>query len=69
MPHFVRALAEVGAEVLGVGDQPAGTLAAETRGALTDYLRVRTLWDEATLVEEVSRWLAGRTLYPSPEWP
>jgi hypothetical protein len=62
MPHFVRGLAEVGAEVLGVGDQPPGTLAPETRGALSDYLRVRSLWDEATLVEEVSRWLAGRRL-------
>ncbi|MDQ1346714.1 MAG: hypothetical protein QG573_83 [Acidobacteriota bacterium] len=62
MPHFVRGLAEVGAEVLGVGDQPPGTLAPETRRALADYLRVRSLWDEATLVEEVSRWLAGRTL-------
>ena len=62
MPHFVRGLAEVGAEVLGVGDQPAGTLAPETRRALSDYLRVRSLWDEAALVEEVSRWLAGRGL-------
>ena len=33
MPHFVRGLAEVGAEVLGVGDQPPGTLAPETRRA------------------------------------
>jgi hypothetical protein len=62
MPHFVRGLAEVGAEVLGVGDQPPGTLPPETRRALADYLRVRSLWDEATLVEEVSRWLAGRSL-------
>ncbi|MBP9146512.1 MAG: ATP-grasp domain-containing protein [Thermoanaerobaculia bacterium] len=62
MPHFVRGLAEVGAEVLGVGDQPPGTLAPETRSALSDYLRVRSLWDEATLVEEVRRWLSGRRL-------
>ena len=66
MPHFVRGLAEVGAEVLGVGDQPVGTLAPETRGALSDYLRVRSLWNEATLVEEVARWLAGRNLAPAP---
>ncbi len=62
MPHFVRGLAEVGAEVLGVGDQPGGTLAPETRAALSDYLRVRSLWDEAALVEEVTRWLGGRAL-------
>ncbi len=62
MPHFVRGLAEVGAEVLGVGDQPPGTLLPETRRALSDYLRVRSLWDEAALIEEVSRWLAGRSL-------
>ncbi len=62
MPHFVRGLAEVGAEVLGVGDQPPGTLPPETRRALSDYLRVRSLWDEAALVEEVSRWLGSRSL-------
>ncbi|MEO8277489.1 MAG: ATP-grasp domain-containing protein [Thermoanaerobaculia bacterium] len=62
MPHFVRGLAEVGAEVLGVGDQPAGTLAPETRQALSDYLRVRSLWNEEQLIEEVARWLAGREL-------
>ena len=62
MPDFVRGLAEIGAEVLGVGDQPAGTLPDATRRALTDYLRVGSLWDEEALVEEIRRWLGRREL-------
>lgn len=62
MPEFVRGLAEVGAEVLGVGDQPAATLPEITRKALSDYLRVRSLWDEESLVDEIRRFLRGREL-------
>jgi len=60
MPHFVRGLAEVGAEVLGVGDQPAALLPERVRADLSGYLRVRSLWDEAQVVAGVSDWLAGR---------
>jgi len=60
MPHFVRGLAEIGAEVYGLGDQPAALLPAPVRSCLTDYLRVRSLWDEPDVVEEVRRWLDGR---------
>jgi formate-dependent phosphoribosylglycinamide formyltransferase (GAR transformylase) len=62
MPEFVRGLAEVGAEVIGVGDQPASILPPATRKALSDYLRVRTLWDEEALVNELQQWLGRRTL-------
>jgi hypothetical protein len=62
MPEFVRGLAEVGAEVLGVGDQPASILPPVTRKALADYLRVRTLWDEEALVTELQQWLGRRTV-------
>ncbi len=50
MPHFVRGLAEVGAEVFGLGDQPAALLPEACAGRLSGYLRVRSLWDEAAVV-------------------
>jgi len=60
MPYFTRGLAQVGARVLGVGDQPAGALEPACAAALSDYLQVRDLWDEQATIEEVRRWLAGR---------
>jgi hypothetical protein len=62
MPLFTRGLASVGARVLGVGDQPRGALPPEARAALSDYLQVRNLWDEASVVSEVQRWLHGRVV-------
>ena len=59
MPLFTRGLAEVGAEVLGVGDQPAGALPEPARRSLSSYLQVRNLWDEEAVAAEVGRWLAG----------
>lgn len=50
MPHFVRGLAEVGARVIGVGDQPAEVLPAAARAGLAHYERVDSLWDEAALL-------------------
>jgi len=62
MPLFVRGLAQVGARVLGVGDQPTAALPAEVRESLTDYLQVSSFGDEAKVVEEVRRWLRGRNV-------
>jgi hypothetical protein len=62
MPHFVRGLAEVGAEVLGLGDQPAALLPEGVRRALSGYLRVRSLWDETAVAEATREWLGGRSL-------
>ena len=59
MPHFTRGLAEVGATVWGVGDQPAGALPDVARRALKDYLRVRNLWDEDATVRQIKEWVAG----------
>ncbi len=56
MPHFTRGLAQVGARVLGLGDQPVEMLPEAARESLSDYLRVRNLFDEAGVVEEVKRW-------------
>lgn len=57
MREFTRGLAEVGAEVLGVGDgQPDG----ELRRYLSDYLEVPSLLDEADVIRRVHGWLRGR---------
>lgn len=60
MPLFTQGLARVGAEVLGVGDQPVSALPREVRDVLRDYLQVRNLWEEEAVVAEVTRWLASR---------
>jgi hypothetical protein len=62
MPLFVRGLAQVGAKVFGVGDQPAAALPPEVRASLTDYLQVRSFGDEPAAVEEIRRWLQGRSV-------
>ena len=62
MPYFTRGLAEVGARVLAIGDQPKDALEPEVREALTAYHRVGNLWDEEAVVEEVLRELGSRTV-------
>lgn len=62
MPHFVRGLAEIGARVYGLGDQPEGALPELVRRSLTGYRRVRTLWDERAVVDEVRAWLGEGVL-------
>lgn len=59
MRHFTRGLAEVGAEVLGVGD---GSPDPELRRYLSDYLEVPSLFDEADVIRRVHGWLRGRTI-------
>ena len=61
MPLFARGLAQVGAKVYGVGDQPAGALPLQARDVLTDYLQC-SFHDEEAAVEEVRRWLRGRSI-------
>lgn len=58
MPLFTRGLARVGAEVIGVGDQPRGALAPEVAEALSAYLQVAQLWEEESTIAEVTQWLA-----------
>ena len=40
MTDFVRGLAEVGASVYGIGDQPEGAIPAKARAALSGYVQV-----------------------------
>ena len=60
MPYFTRGLAEVGARVWGIGDQPAGALPDVARHAISGYLQVRDLWDERSLLADLHRWRGGR---------
>jgi biotin carboxylase len=49
MAYFTRALAEGGATVIGVGDQPVDVLPAEARAALAHYEHVSLADEEAVL--------------------
>jgi len=62
MPEFTRGLAQAGAHVLGVGDQPVSALSGLVKGALADYLHVRSLWDEEAVIDAIRNWLRGRAL-------
>ena len=53
MSKYVRGLAEVGAQVFGVGDHPKESLPAETRAALTAYVQVPGIMDEGAVLDQV----------------
>jgi len=50
MVHFTRGLAQVGARVIGVGDQHRSALDPDVRDGLAAYIQVPNLWDEAAMV-------------------
>ena len=60
MQQYTRGLAEVGAEVYGVGDTPLQALPGTLKPYLHDYLQVPRILDEADVVERVTTWLRGR---------
>ncbi len=62
MPYFTRGLGAVGATVFGIGDQPTQALSKPVREVLAGYLQVRDLWDEQSVIDQVRRWLAGRSV-------
>ncbi len=62
MQQYTRGLAEVGANVYGVGDQPRASLPASLKQHLTDYLQVPRLLDEADVVARVHQWMRGSTV-------
>ncbi|MCC7539449.1 MAG: ATP-grasp domain-containing protein [Deltaproteobacteria bacterium] len=59
MRQFTRGLAEVGAEVLGVGD---GSPEPELRRYLSGYLEVPSIMDEDDVIARVQGWLRGRSI-------
>ncbi len=56
IPYFTRGLRRVGAQALGVGDQPEALLPAVAREGLSAYLRVPSLWDEGAVIDALRRW-------------
>ena len=56
-PHyqreFVRALASIGARVIGIGERPLAALDGELRHWLAHYEQVRSVVDEAAMLEAV----------------
>ena len=57
--HFARALSDVGATVIGIGERPADWLDDEVRGWLSDYHQVGNVTDVGVLTDVV-RWLQSR---------
>ena len=62
MIQYTRGLAELGHEVLGVGDTPPDALPERVKRCLSGYLAVPRLLDEDDVMQRVSTWLAGRTV-------
>ena len=57
--HFVRALAEVGATVIGVGERHADQLDDELKGWMAHYHQVSTVVDAGVLTDAV-RWIQDK---------
>jgi carbamoylphosphate synthase large subunit len=53
--HFVRALAEVGATVIGVGESPAEALDEQLKGWLHSYEQVSSVTDVEAMTRQVRR--------------
>lgn len=62
MNEYVRGLAEVGANVIGVGDGPVGMLPPKTKQYLSHYLQVSKLFDESALIDQVVSWAKGKNI-------
>jgi formate-dependent phosphoribosylglycinamide formyltransferase (GAR transformylase) len=62
MPLFTRGLAEAGARVIGVGDQPLGALPETARRALAQYVEITSWTDENAVVTTVLDAVRGRNV-------
>ena len=62
MPEFTRGLAQAGARVFGVGDSPADGLPSMVRRSLSEYIQVRSLWDDAAVIASLRERLQGQQL-------
>jgi biotin carboxylase len=63
MAHYTRGLAKVGARVYGVGDSPPDSLPSLAREALSGYLQVPRLLDEADVVNRVREWVGDKEIH------
>lgn len=62
MQQYTRGLAQVGANVFGVGDTPRAGLPPTLKPYLADYLQVPRIMDEDDVIKRVSAWLRGRSV-------
>jgi biotin carboxylase len=62
MPEFTRGLAETGAKVFGVGDSHAESMPGLVRRSLSEYIHVRSLWDEDAVINALYERLRGHSL-------
>jgi hypothetical protein len=62
MPEFTRGLAETGAQVFGVGDSHPDSMPSLVRRSLSEYIHVRSLWDEEAVIKALRERLRGRSL-------
>ncbi len=62
MPEFTRGLAECGARVFGVGDQPTAALPELVKRSLSEYVQVRSLWDSDSVIAELHGRLKGHSI-------
>src|SRR5688572_31603709 len=53
--QFVRALHDVGATVIGIGERPADWLGDDVKGWLSHYEQVPSVVDEGNLIDVVRR--------------
>jgi formate-dependent phosphoribosylglycinamide formyltransferase (GAR transformylase) len=64
MPYFTRGLKRVGANVIGLGDQPQSALPEVARESLSAYVQVASFTDEPAIFREVEevhrRWKLDR---------
>ena len=60
MIEYTRGLAEVGAQVYGVGDTPREGLPPRVKPYLHDYLQVPRIMDEDDVMDRVSSWLRSQ---------
>ena len=58
--QFVRALAEAGATVIGIGESPQEALDDQLKGWMAHYHQVRSVVDVGAMVDVV-RWVQGKT--------
>ena len=62
LPLFVSGLAEVGARVIGVGDQHIDVLTERTKHALSSYLQIPSWSDEDAAFHSILQQLQGRNV-------
>ncbi len=62
MLQYTRGLAEVGAEVYGVGDSPREALPDAVRPYLHDYLQVPRILAEDDVMNRVTEWMRGKSV-------